>query len=278
MLHTVYARETGKKNVSKKTNEGSEINGVQTSTQLIVAGLVKTNDNGTTGIKEGRSKTTGKLYVTVNMEDIVTEDPNFGSVIEETSIVFIDKTGGKFGDQLDATKAQKTLSWVKDGKRTYVSGGTPLIIKCTKNTTEWEDGTTDVSYFGTTVVRVGKRTLSFKTNDNGVGCTTILSRIVVKDGVVYAPLDNWDKDLFEKLKNEGVEDASAQAQYTTWVTIAGADPTDERFAKAIGDDNQEHAAVCALVCAPKAYNEVIDESTNRVTSAEMQVEKIYRVN
>lgn len=276
MLHEIYCRETGTKDVSKK-NEGVEVKGVQKSTQLIIAGLVKTNENGTTGIKEGRSKTTGKLFVTVNMEDVITEDENFGNVVTETSIVFIDKTGGKYGDQLDATKAQKQLSWVKDGKRQYVAGGTPIIVKCTRTTTVWDDGTTDTSYFGTTVVRVGKRTLSFKTNDNGVGCTSILARIVVKDGVVYAPLDNWDKELFQKLKDEGVEDAATQAQYTTWVTIVGADPNDERFAKSIGDDQQERSAVCALICAPKAYTTLADESTNRIISAEMQVENIYRV-
>lgn len=269
MLHTIYSRETGTKEVTKKTKEGIELKGQQTSTQLIIAGCVKS-------AKEGRART-GKLFVTINMEDKITEDPNFGSIVEETSVVFIDKTGGKYGDQLDATKAQKAISWVKDGKRCYVAEGTPLIIKCTKNSTVWEDGTSDVSYFGTTVIRSGKRTLSFKTNDNGTGCTSILTRIVVKDGVVYAPLDNWDGELYKKLKEEGVEDAAESAKYTTWVTLLGVTPEDKNFEKSVADDGTEHSAVCAMISSPKNYTEQIDETSNRVVSAEMQVDMVYRI-
>lgn len=277
MLHVIYSRETGSKEVSKTEKDNSTVKGVQTSTQMIIAGAIKANENGTPAIKEARSKSSGKLFITVHLEDVITEDPNFGPVSEETSIVFIDKTGGKFGDQLDATKAQKQISWVKDGKRQYINAGTPVIVKCTKNVTSYEDGTTEAAYFGTTIIRAGKRTLSFKTNDNGIGCTSILSRIVVKDDEVYAPLDNWDRELYQKLKDEGIEDAAEQAKYTTWVRLLGVDPNDEKFAKSVGEDGTDHASVCAVVCAPKAYTEQIDETSNRVVSAEMQVEAVYRI-
>ena len=264
----IYKRSLGDhKNV--KNSEG--VAGVQETSQVILAGTIKQKEDGS-NMYVAKFSRKATYYVELNLDDTIVEDPDFGAIVNENKILFFDKKGGKFGDQLDATNAEKKLK--------SAFGGEQVLVKANKQVTQYEDGTTETTYFGKSIVRNGANTLKFQTNDNGPGCTTLMGKVIVNDdGSVAVPMSAWDKKLYEELIASGSDkkEASSKSNYTVWVNLEGVDKTDERFVKSISDDGQERCAICAFVSSPKAYEEFTDEASGRTIAAKMTPDSIFRI-
>ena len=273
-MEKLYERLRSENNVTKEISENgvkTEIKGVETTKDVILAGNILTNDAGENVWKKKISSKSRKPFVNLSLTPFYEESEDFGTITRDVNILFFNTTSTQYGPSPKADIAERILK--------HAFPGEAVIVKAQEVRTEWEDGSADVSYFGTTLLRKGQKT-SYKINESGPGVIAVLGSVVLNeqdDGTsVSVPLSVFDSKLKKELVEKGTDekDANEQARFTNWIQVKDVNPDDSKFSRA--EDGK--CAICAFVCAPKKYEEIKDETTGQVIDITMTPDYIIRLN